>query len=189
MDYFQPDFYRFGEDSLFLVHSFFRDYSSQKETLIDIGTGCGVIAIEIASKAPELDIDCLEFQNEFKPFFEKNLTLYPLEKEPRYISKTLGEYASSKANYDWIVSNPPYFDPKNSRLSPDQKRSMARAFIKESMEDWAKGLNSLFHENSRGLILVRNEEFKEILSQLFRIKRVEKAPGAQLLFITRLNKD
>jgi tRNA1Val (adenine37-N6)-methyltransferase len=95
-------------------------------TILDIGTGTGVIALMLAQRfrkakvdAVEIDVQCagtarFNFQN--SPFSDR-LSIYPLSFEAFFET-----YADRK--YDLIVSNPPFFI--NSLRSQGKERGIAK---------------------------------------------------------------
>jgi len=96
------------------------------QTILDIGTGTGVIALMLAQRFTASVIDAIEIDasaaktadTNFKnsPFAER-LSLFPLSFED-YFDK----YPDKK--YDLIVSNPPFH--LNSLESPQAKKSLAK---------------------------------------------------------------
>jgi tRNA1Val (adenine37-N6)-methyltransferase len=110
--------------------------ADQPETILDIGTGTGVIALMLAQRFEDAVIDAVEidqmaaetagrnFNN--SPFSER-LNIYPVGFEQFF-----EQYSEKK--YDLIVSNPPFFI--NSLKSPEAKKELA----KHTDEDFFKKL-------------------------------------------------
>ncbi len=96
------------------------------DTILDIGTGTGVIALMLAQKFSIAKIDAVEIDaaaaqtavTNFKdsPFADR-LTLHPVGFE-NYLSKLPGK------QYDLIISNPPFYI--NSLKSPGEKKTLAK---------------------------------------------------------------
>src|SRR5438105_2831519 len=95
-------------------------------TILDIGTGTGVIALMLAQRFPEAKIDAVEIdvdaaqtaERNFKssPFADR-LNVYPLGFEDYF-------YLFPERNYDLIVSNPPFYT--SSLKSPGAKKALAK---------------------------------------------------------------
>ena len=95
-------------------------------SILDIGTGTGVIALMLAQRFADARIDAIEIdesaaktaESNFKnsPFADR-LTLFPVGFEA-----FLGSHPNKK--YDLIVSNPPFYI--NSLQSPGAKRNLAK---------------------------------------------------------------
>jgi tRNA1Val (adenine37-N6)-methyltransferase len=110
-------------------------------SILDIGTGTGVIALMLAQRFPIAHIDAVEidenaaktaaanFQN--SPFADR-LTLYPASFEAFFSAHT-------DKKYDLIVSNPPFYI--NSLKSPGARKTLAKhadgAFFDKLVHDVA----------------------------------------------------
>lgn len=124
------------------------------QTILDIGTGTGVIALMLAQRFPNALIDAVEideaaaqtagsnFSN--SPFADR-LSLYPDSFES-FFDRNPGK------NYDLIVSNPPFYI--NSLQSPGAGKKLAKhadaGFFRMLIEGSAKHLN---HTGALWLIL------------------------------------
>jgi tRNA1Val (adenine37-N6)-methyltransferase len=95
-------------------------------TVLDIGTGTGVIALMLAQRFNIAKIDAVEIdaaaakttENNFKASpFADHLAVYPLSFE-RYFDECPGK------KYDLIVSNPPFYI--DSLKSPGEKKAVAK---------------------------------------------------------------
>lgn len=176
-DYFQPDFYRFNEDSILLSKEVIRSHSKAQK-LLDIGAGCGVIGLEIAQQIPVEKIILLEPQSEFIPYLQKNVQLFIPNNNVKTVNSTISVFFDS--DFDLIVCNPPYYLPGHGRPSKDLRRNIARNFV---LDDWQILLNKikdLLSPNGRAYVIVPslNEVMSivlEILSnQHFQIRQMEK---------------
>ena len=115
-------------------------------SILDIGTGTGVIALMLAQRFHNAQIDAVEIDevaaatagNNFKNApFAGRLTLYPSGFEAFFVA-----YPDRK--YDLIVSNPPFYI--NSLRSPGAKKNLAKhaadGFFKGLMEAVSVHLNN-----------------------------------------------
>jgi tRNA1Val (adenine37-N6)-methyltransferase len=122
-----------------------------ERTILDIGTGTGLIAIMAAQRAPQaqvigidIDSDCIEQAIE-------NVAASPWSDRISIIHKPLQEFSSSKG-LDVIISNPPYF--VDSLLSPDKARTTARHTTSLSFEELARSASRLLSaEGAFSLVL------------------------------------
>lgn len=128
------------------------------KSVLDIGTGTGVVALMIAQRTDEssrplieaIDID-LPSVEEAKENFENS----PWADRLRVFHSALQDYPLKE--YELIVSNPPYFD--NSLLNPDSRKSGARHTFSLSyidILDYAR--QSLSPQGRLALILPAEEE-------------------------------
>lgn len=117
-------------------------------SVLDIGTGTGLIALMIAQKSnifiDALDIDMNSYE-QAKENFESSRWSYRL----KCIEMAFQDYSKhTNKTYDLIVSNPPYFI--NSPKSNVDARSTARHMDESlSPEDLASGVYALLNENGR----------------------------------------
>ena len=128
------------------------------KSVLDVGTGTGVVALMIAQRTDEssrplieaIDID-LPSVEEAKENFENS----PWADRLRVFHSALQDYPLKE--YELIVSNPPYFD--NSLLNPDSRKSGARHTFSLSyidILDYAR--QSLSPQGRLALILPAEEE-------------------------------
>jgi tRNA1Val (adenine37-N6)-methyltransferase len=97
----------------------------RRETLLDIGTGCGIIPIYLSGKGIENRIVGIEIQQELYDLSLRNKALNGcanvtfVKGDVRTAGKDLGTFHA-------IVSNPPYVKEWSGRKSPGQSRLLAR---------------------------------------------------------------
>ena len=82
--------------------------------VLDIGTGCGLIALMVAQRCPEAQIDAIDI--------DEAAVEQAKENGVRAFHARLQEWNGGP--YDLIVPNPPYF--QNSLKNPDKGRQTAR---------------------------------------------------------------
>ena len=117
------------------------------EKTLDIGTGCGIIAVMIAQKSRgeilAIDIDKPSI-NEAADNFRKSPWKDRLE--AKHIS--VQEFASdSQLRFDRIVCNPPYFN--KSLLSEEERKNNSRHNLTLSYEDLVEVVVKLLKTNAR----------------------------------------
>lgn len=131
-DYLQPDFYRFNEDSLGLVHEICSSGGSPG-SILDVGAGSGVIGIESAIRMKIPVVHFLELQKEWAPYLSENIKNYLPHREIRMFWTSIGKWVP-EFSYDLIVGNPPYFLPGNGRLPSDPVRARCRSFLEDGWQ-------------------------------------------------------
>jgi tRNA1Val (adenine37-N6)-methyltransferase len=133
LEYLQPDFYHFNEDSI-ILKNIVTDYHSTISSLLDVGSGCGVMGIEIARKSHVSQLTLLEKQVEFLPYIQENLKLFNTQNYKVINEDILTFEPNSK--FDVIISNPPYFREEASRKSSNEKKNICRILKGMTHQQW-----------------------------------------------------
>jgi len=76
--------------------------------ILDIGTGCGLIACMLAQSNPEANIDAIEIHQEVATLALDNIKNSPFKNQIQVISSDI-RALSTNNSYDFIISNPPFF--------------------------------------------------------------------------------
>ena len=156
-DYRQPDFFRFGHDSLELVQ-WVKGNISKADTILDLGAGSGIIGIELANFFSPEKLTLLEVQNEYYSYLETNLKeqlKVPCLHE--VILSSFGQWQSTE-KYSLIVCNPPYYLPGHGKQSPDERREMARTF---KLDDWGvlfALIAKTLKPEGKGCLVIKNDK-------------------------------
>ena len=102
------------------------------QTVLDIGTGTGLIALMMAQRFPDAHVDALEIDSSAAKQAFENVAESPFESRIKVVEESLQDYirrvaheeAETEGLYDAIVSNPPFFI--NSLKNPNAERAQAR---------------------------------------------------------------
>lgn len=94
--------------------------------ILDIGTGCGVVALILAQRCGgKSRIDSVEIDGKSCAAAKRNFANSPWNDRLSVKNTSVQDFADQMPEkYDLIVSNPPFFN--NSLKSPDRKRNLAR---------------------------------------------------------------
>jgi tRNA1(Val) A37 N6-methylase TrmN6 len=126
LDYKQPNFYKFSEDSI-VLSQFASKFIATKRRVLDLCAGSGVVGIEIAHASKQtFSLDFVEVQQEFIPYLYENLSLIS-DFPTRVFESSIGNFKPD-TNYDLIVCNPPYFLKGEGRESPNWNKQVSRTF-------------------------------------------------------------
>ena len=91
--------------------------------VLDVGTGCGVIALMVAQRNRQAIIDAIDIDVDGVEESSQNFAASSWADRLRAVVADVNDYAPAE-RYDHIVSNPPYFD--NGVLPPEVARRDAR---------------------------------------------------------------
>ncbi|WP_290619032.1 MULTISPECIES: tRNA1(Val) (adenine(37)-N6)-methyltransferase [unclassified Arsukibacterium] len=92
-------------------------------TMLDIGTGSGLISLMLAQRAPDATIHAIELDPAAAAQASCNFLQSPFSKRLKLLKGDILTYQPAE-RYALIVSNPPFFD--NALLSKDGQRNQAR---------------------------------------------------------------
>jgi len=134
---------------------------SSSKNILEIGTGCGIIALMLAQKSLAT-IDAIDVDEESANEASENFANSPWFNRLKSFHLSLNDFVVKNAGiYYLIVSNPPFF--QNSLLPPSEKRQLARHNSNLSFEDFLDyGSRLLSHDGRLAVILPVSEEMKFI---------------------------
>ena len=90
--------------------------------ILDIGTGCGVVAMLMSARYPKASVDAIDIDEPSIEEANENIRENGLEERVHAHLSALQDWQGGP--YDLIISNPPFF--VNSLKAPEQRRSNAR---------------------------------------------------------------
>ncbi|NOS57444.1 MAG: methyltransferase [Cyclobacteriaceae bacterium] len=97
---------------------------SKAKKILDVGTGCGIIALMLAQRTErDVWIEGIEIEEQDAIQAAENSSLSPWKNRIKVTHQSLQEFKDIES-FDLIVSNPPYFI--NSQLPPSTDRANAR---------------------------------------------------------------
>lgn len=102
---------------------------NEVQTILDIGTGSGVIAIMLGQRAESAIIDGLDIDELAYEQTKENMERTPWSDRMRAFHTSVQEFTKThEGTYDLIVSNPPFFS--GGTFSRDQDRNSVRHTVK-----------------------------------------------------------
>ena len=108
-----------------LVETILTTEAENSQRLLELGTGSGVIATSLAVQQPEWEIVATDISDPALAVARKNAETHASAAQITFLSGDLFEpvdaiCANGAAQFDWIVSNPPYIkNTERDTLSPD----------------------------------------------------------------------
>ena len=145
------------------------------ERILDIGTGTGVIALQMAQRNSEAQIQAVEIDEAAARRARANFDNSPWAERLTVEQTAVQEFEPSE-KFDLIVSNPPYF--VDSLLPPDAKRSTARHTHDLSFEELDNAAARLLADNGKFALILPITEFERYLTitQLHLVRRCNVYP-------------
>ncbi len=121
------------------------------KTILDIGTGTGVLALMMAQKNPEAIVDAIDIdENAFLQAKENFASSKWSERLQAHHCALLN--FSSEKKYDVIISNPPYFMDDLKAENP--QKNIAKHSVALNYAELINGINILLNENGSAFIAI-----------------------------------
>ena len=138
--------------------------------ILDIGTGTGVIALQMAQRNPLAQVHAVEIDETAAHRARANFDISPWAVRLTVEQSAVQEFEPSE-KFDLIVSNPPYF--VDSLLPPDAKRSTARHTHDLSFEELDSAVCRLLADDGLFALILPVTEFEKYLAltQLHLVRR------------------
>lgn len=134
-------------------------------TILDIGTGTGLISLMLAQRFPHSMIDAIEIDNDAFLQAKENYENAPFSDRLTIFNSSLQDYSTNK-KYDLIVSNPPFF-VVNDTVDFDA-RKQARQQETLTFEELIKKTAELLHKDGLASFIIPYDQmgsFSEIAIQ------------------------
>lgn len=155
----------FGMDAV-LLSSFTK--VKEKENVLDLGTGNGVIPILLSAKTKGRHFTGLEIQEYNVDMTKRSLSINNLNNEIDIILGDIKEASQifGLASFDVVTSNPPYMTASHGLVNPDKNKAIARHEILCTLEDLIRETSKLLKPNGRFYLVHRPFRLVEILNTL-----------------------
>ncbi len=154
--------YRFSIDAVLLA-----DYIRPKplDTIVDLGTGSGIIPLILAHRYPETEYIGIEIQKDLADLAQRNVQENALQERIKIICRdmTLITGKTVSGPVDMVISNPPYRRPGSGRINPDSQRAVARHEIKITLDGIVKTANRLLRTAGKFILIYPAERITDLL--------------------------
>lgn len=152
----------FGVDAVLLAHF---AQASKSSTIIDLGTGTGIIAVLLAAKKGPKKLIGLEIQPEMAEMAERSIRLNGLEKSVQIVQGDIREAVKlfGAAAFDVVVSNPPYMEKGGGLLNPADTKAIARHEVLCTLEDVVSTAAKLLRPGGKFFMVHRPQRLVDII--------------------------
>ena len=160
-----PNKFCFGMDAV-LLSGFAK--VKKGETVLDMGTGTGIIPILLEAKTDGSHFTGLEIQEESADMARRSVAYNHLEEKIEIVTgdiKTASE-VFPKASFDVITSNPPYMTNMHGIQNPHEPKAIARHEVLCSLEDVIRETALLLKPGGRFYMVHRPFRLVEIFQKL-----------------------
>lgn len=160
--------YRFSDDSVQLAD--FILPLKYDDSIIDLGTGSGVIPLILAQRSQVQNIVGMEIQEGLADIAKRNVAFNNLSSRIKIVKGDSREIIHlslfKKNSFSVVISNPPYTKYKSGRISPSSEKRVAKMEIACSLSDLIKISKYLAAEKGRICYIYPLARLQEMLSVL-----------------------
>mgnify|MGYP002854025070 CR=1 FL=1 len=164
-----PDKFCFGMDAV-LLSGFAR--IKDGETVVDLGTGTGVLPILLEAKTRGKHFTGLEIQTESVDMATRSVSLNELNEKIDIIEGDIKEASTifGRSTIDVVTSNPPYMTNHHGLKNPNDAKAIARHEILCSLEDLIRETAAILRPMGRCYFVHRPSRLVEIFTLMKQYK-------------------
>lgn len=136
------------------------------ETVLDLGTGTGIIPILLEAKTSGRHFTGLEIQSESVDMARRSVIINKLEDK---IDIELGDIKEAStlfgaASFDVVTCNPPYMNHSHGLVNPDSSKAIARHEILCTLDDVVREAAKVLKPNGRIYMVHRPFRLVDIIN-------------------------
>lgn len=167
----KKDGFCFGVDAVLLAN--FADVK-KNSSVMDLGTGTGIIAVLLAGKTLAKSVVGLEIQPEMAEMAARSVGLNNIGDRVRIVNGDLKEAPEifGNASFDVVVANPPYMNSGGGLTNPSDAKAISRHEIKCTLEDVIRVSSRLLVPGGQLAMVHRPERLVDIV-YLMRSYKIE----------------
>lgn len=144
--------YRFSVDSVLLSH-FSRP--RRRERILDLGAGCGIIALILAYRWPDIMITCLELQPAMVELLQRNINANSFQERITVVHGNLCQVEAllPAEGFAMVFCNPPYRKAASGRLNPVHEQAVARHELEAGLGDAVRAAHYALRNRGRAVFV------------------------------------
>lgn len=144
------------------------------ESVVDLGTGTGILPILLEAKTDGEKFVGLEIQPESVDMAKRSVQYNDLEEKIEIVEGDIKEASTifGKASFDVVVTNPPYMSENNGLENPEEPKAIARHEIKCTLEDVIREASAMLKPQGRFYMVHRPRRLADAM-ELMRKYKIE----------------
>lgn len=158
------DGFCFGVDSVLLTE-FAKDMKKNK-TIVDLGTGTGIIGILLSKKVEASKVIGIEIQKDVAEMASRSVELNNLQNTMQILNEDVKNLSLEKNSFDYVVTNPPYKKIGTGIINKEDKQIISRHETTVNLDEWLKVASNLLKDNGAIYMVHRPERLNEIIENL-----------------------
>ena len=157
--------YRFSIDSLLLTHFV---QMKRDDSVIDLGTGGGVILLILSHRFHCRKMVGVEIQNELVDMAGRSVKMNNLESRIEIVSGDIGEVESlfTPQSFNVVIFNPPYRKLNSGRINTDLEKAVARHEVKGTLRDFLLSAKYIVKETGSVYLVYPAVRMVELIFQM-----------------------
>lgn len=165
--------FRFGTDAV-LLSSFVASHMryKKKTSIVDMGTGTGIIPILLSAKTEADQIVGLEIQKSIADMAKRSVEGNDLENRITIINGDIRKAKSilGPVSNDIVVSNPPYTKVNSGFINADDGKTVSRHEVCCTLMDLLQSSFSLLKPQGEFFMVHRPERLADVIDSMRRVK-------------------
>ncbi len=160
-----PERFCFGMDAV-LLSSYAK--IKEKDRVLDLGTGTGILPILLEAKNEGGSYEALEIQAESAEMARRSVALNHLESAIHVVEGDMKEAGKlfGPASFSVVVSNPPYMTEDHGIKNPKEPKAIARHELLMDFESLAQQVSIVLKQKGRFYLVHRPHRLAEIMDLL-----------------------
>ena len=154
------EYFSFGTDAVLLSH--FADIR-KKESVVEFGTGCGIIPILLAAKKTGAHITGIEVQKELADMAARSVQMNGIDCVDIVCGDLRDIKDFVKHGVDVVVANPPYEKAESGKHNENKFKNIAKREIMCTLCDVVSSAASILRTGGRLYIIYRTERLTELI--------------------------
>lgn len=159
------DGYRYNSDS-FLLADFvvdrIRELKRPPGAIVDLGTGCGILALMMAKSKLFSKVSAFEVQEGLFGLAKRNIELNNLDINLELKDFTLKD-PKDNLKYDYVISNPPYKKLGTGNINDNKEKEIARHEVRTDLKKLCNTLNYILNPQGRAFIVFPSYRMSEFI--------------------------
>ncbi len=157
--------YRFAIDAVILANFV---NAGARDTVLDLGTGSGVIPILLAAKTRASKIVGVEIVEQVAKRAQRSVTLNNLDERVEIVCGDIKNAPKrfGSESFSVVVTNPPYMKANEGKISPNIEVAFARHEIGTTLDDVVKTAASLLCFGGRFYMVYRTMRLADVIYSL-----------------------
>ena len=158
-----PDHFCFSLDAVLLANF---SNPTQKDRVLDLGTGTGIIPHLVQAKYDLDKVYGIDIQEQMIDMAIRSAQYNDLAEELEFLELDLRaalDYFGTES-FSYLLSNPPYLKEGRGQISPNESIAIARHELKCKLEDIVKVSNQLLKYGGRAAYVYRSQRLNELIA-------------------------